>query len=154
MRTCMELLRPSMDLGTDVKHRIRLRKYECNDLVYAKQYFRNKWKWVSGTVRKRLDSVMYEIVTTEIRHLRSHINQLRSRVSDKQSSPFNVDESRSYRMLDVLLDAWGMNSNQSGASRQGNAEMNTDIARAQYTESPSLAISSSPPSSSSSSPLL
>ncbi|XP_035899336.1 uncharacterized protein K02A2.6-like [Anopheles stephensi] len=58
LRTCMELLRPTMNVSSGVKVGEPLRKYERNDLVYAKQYYRNKWKWVAGTVRKRLGSVM------------------------------------------------------------------------------------------------
>ncbi|XP_035916389.1 uncharacterized protein K02A2.6-like [Anopheles stephensi] len=153
LRTCMELLRPTMNVSSGVKVGEPLRKYERNDLVYAKQYYRNKWKWVAGTVRKRLGSVMYEIVTEENRFLRSHINQMRSRVCDerRQGRSHIPDGSKSYQMLDVLLDAWDITLNGTIESRQENAESNIEIARSRDRESSS---SASFPTSSSSSPLL
>ncbi|XP_061506862.1 uncharacterized protein K02A2.6-like [Anopheles gambiae] len=56
IRTCLELLRPPQRL--DPVSEGNPRKFKMNDLVYAKQYRRNSWRWVPGMISGRIGRVI------------------------------------------------------------------------------------------------
>ncbi|XP_058817027.1 uncharacterized protein K02A2.6-like [Topomyia yanbarensis] len=82
IRTCLELLRPPT-VRTPVApsdDHTKPRFFSRNYSVYAKLYGRNGWKWAPGTIIEKIGDVMYNVWVDDRRMLRSHINQLRSRL--------------------------------------------------------------------------
>ncbi|XP_053698915.1 uncharacterized protein K02A2.6-like [Sabethes cyaneus] len=113
IRTCLELLRPPPVRKPEPKA-IPDKQPRCfskSDLVYAKVYTRNCWKWAPGVVCQRLGDVMYNVWIENHRMLRSHINQLRSRtvtdsVPSQSANP--VSSCKQKLALDVLLEGWNL----------------------------------------------
>ena len=54
------------------------RIFAREDLVYAKLYHRNGWKWVPAVVVQKRGSVVYKLNTGQ-RMIISHMNQLKRR---------------------------------------------------------------------------
>ncbi|XP_049301295.1 uncharacterized protein K02A2.6-like [Anopheles funestus] len=110
IRTCLELIRPVP--RSEVKDNIEPhRSFVRDDLVYAKLYARNGWKWIPGRVISKCGNVMYSVMTNDQKIIRSHINQLRRRTADNTNSM----EQRLLPM-DILLDAWNLPSSSVAAS--------------------------------------
>ncbi|XP_062703621.1 uncharacterized protein K02A2.6-like [Aedes albopictus] len=83
IRTCLELLRPP-PVRTPVptsNNSKQPRSFHRDDPVYAKLHIRNGWKWVPGKIIEKIGDVMYNVWVENRRMLRSHINQLRSRMA-------------------------------------------------------------------------
>ena len=85
------------------------RSFNQNELVFAKVYCRNTWKWAPGVILEKIGGVMYNVLVDH-RVLRSHINQLRGRtVNDSPSTGTSSTNSRTPLLpLDVLLGAWDL----------------------------------------------
>ncbi|XP_058465077.1 uncharacterized protein K02A2.6-like [Malaya genurostris] len=113
IRTCLELLRPSsaiLPMTPHVQQDQQRRSFNRNELVFAKVYHRNTWKWAPGVILEKIGNVMYNVLVDR-RVLRSHINQLRCRtgtVSPNTGSLLSASSSTKLLPLDVLLDAWDL----------------------------------------------
>lgn len=112
IRTCLELLRPPPRLDPELEDvRTVPRKFKFNNLVYAKQYRRNSWRWVPGVISGCIGRVMYEVTIEQGRKIRSHINQLRTRVdgnnANEVAAKLDTTSKRSLP-LSLLYDAWNM----------------------------------------------
>ncbi|XP_055633534.1 uncharacterized protein K02A2.6-like [Toxorhynchites rutilus septentrionalis] len=121
IRTCLELLRPPpvrVPVPTD-DDRKQPRSFNRNETVYAKLYGRTGWKWAPGVVVEKIGDVMYNVWVEDRRMLRSHINQLRSRLAagaiPKQPTVHATLNQHSLP-LDILLDAWDLPSQSPGPS--------------------------------------
>ncbi|XP_062557746.1 uncharacterized protein K02A2.6-like [Armigeres subalbatus] len=155
IRTCLELLRPptkqqpSAPVQVD-PNKPNLRTFNTSDPVYVKIYSKNAWNWVPGKIVEKLGHVMYNVLTEKRRLVRSHLNQLRSRIFH-QDSGNSVSPGSKQRQLDLLLDIWDLQplnrvSNEVSASRSNSS----DVIRTPSLSPPvSPAISSDPSSSSS-----
>ena len=112
IRTCLELLRPSpapSPMSPPVAEEQR-RSFSPNELVFAKQYSRNTWKWAPGVILEKIGGVMYNVLVDD-RILRSHINQLRGRTETGSPStglPSSTNIRTPVLPLDVLLGAWDL----------------------------------------------
>ncbi|XP_062698942.1 uncharacterized protein K02A2.6-like [Aedes albopictus] len=115
IRTCLELLRPPpvrtpVPTSNDSK---KPRSFHRDDPVYAKLHVRNDWKWVPGKIVEKIGDVMYNVWVENRRMLRSHINQLRSRMatdSTPKQSAGQVTSRQHSLPLDILLGAWNLPS--------------------------------------------
>ncbi|XP_055623717.1 uncharacterized protein K02A2.6-like [Toxorhynchites rutilus septentrionalis] len=121
IRTCLELLRPPpvrVPVPTD-DDRKQPRSFNRNETVYAKLHGRTGWKWAPGVVVEKIGDVMYNVWVEDRRMLRSHINQLRSRLAagaiPKQPTVHATLNQHSLP-LDILLDAWDLPSQSPGPS--------------------------------------
>ena len=103
IRTTLELLRPPLRPSPSTytsEHKPK--KFNAGDPVYAKLYEVNKWRWVPGVINEQIGSVIFKVLTTSGRTLRSHINQLRHRYNTNNQQ----DEMESTMFFNGLLDAW------------------------------------------------
>ncbi|XP_061519181.1 uncharacterized protein K02A2.6-like [Anopheles gambiae] len=161
IRTCLELLRPPQRL--DPVSEGNPRKFKMNDLVYAKQYRRNNWRWVPGMISGRIGRVMYEVTIEQNRKIRSHVNQLQKQVDRNNTSKVTAqldNTSNTSLPLNVLLDAWNMveevhypDAYQTTSQHvEETAKDCTSSSSSSCPTSSSSSSSSSPSSSSSSSP--
>ncbi|XP_062699819.1 uncharacterized protein K02A2.6-like [Aedes albopictus] len=113
IRTCLELLRPPpvrtpVPTSNDSK---QPRSFHRDDPVYAKLHIRNGWKWVPGKIVEKIGDVMYNVWVENRRMLRSHINQLRSRMATDTTPKQSAGQvtSRQHSLpLDILLGAWNL----------------------------------------------
>ena len=65
-------------------------QFQPGDAVYMKHYSRNARQWITGTVSKRIGSLMYEIITDGHRTHRRHANQIPVRPRHQRHRyPFN-----------------------------------------------------------------
>nr|XP_029718861.1 uncharacterized protein LOC115261394 [Aedes albopictus] len=115
IRTSFELLRPPpvrtpVPTSNDSK---QPRYFHRDDPVYAKLHVRNGWKWVPGKIIEKIEDVMYNVWVENRRMLRSHINQLRSRMATDTTPMQSAGQvtSRQHSLpLDILLGAWNLSS--------------------------------------------
>ncbi|XP_041774515.1 uncharacterized protein K02A2.6-like [Anopheles merus] len=107
-RTVHHLLRPLPSRESSVNSVFP--KWRPGDLVYAKIFRGNSWSWIAGEIIRSIGTVMYEVITTEQRRLRRHVNQLRRRttVSRKQG-----ERDEDNLPLQILLKEWGLPAEQS-----------------------------------------
>ncbi|XP_062541369.1 uncharacterized protein K02A2.6-like [Armigeres subalbatus] len=88
LRTSLDLLRPptayhkiennKQDSQYNRKHGAKIINYCPKDLVWAKVYKNNRWKWEAGQVLERVGSVVYNVwLQGKNILIRSHCNQLR-----------------------------------------------------------------------------
>ncbi|XP_052896596.1 uncharacterized protein K02A2.6-like [Anopheles moucheti] len=101
IRTAMELLIPPST--PEAEPAGRACSFQRGDLVFAKWYAQNSWKWIPAKIVRALGNVMYEIETDDHRVHRRHVNQLRKRVttsSHQSSSP----AARHQLPIDLLME--------------------------------------------------
>lgn len=157
IRTSLDLLRvPAYSEPSEIQDFNRSRSFKSNDLVYAKVYANNKWRWAIGTVMERLGHVMYNVWVDNRKMIRSHINQLRSRTMARTTT--NKQVNRSSLPLSVLLDEWALSKstsipNNTTAETTGDALETNSQKILQPHKLPSLSVtgSTSPGSTSSTS---
>ncbi|XP_041787727.1 uncharacterized protein LOC121603058, partial [Anopheles merus] len=101
MRTALELLKPPPAAQAEPANLDR--RFQRGDLVYAKFYARNSWKWVPAQIIRELGSVMFEVQTNNQRVHRPHVNQLRKRDSAVGASSEDVDID--HLPFDLLTDS-------------------------------------------------
>ncbi|XP_018406503.1 PREDICTED: uncharacterized protein K02A2.6-like [Cyphomyrmex costatus] len=85
------------------QHGARDRKFNCGDLVYAKQYVGNSWKWIPGTIIEQIGNVMYNILLDSNRRqplVRCHTNQLLDRYAEGECRA----DSNARLPLDLLME--------------------------------------------------
>ena len=87
IRTSMDLLRPPATVRSDEKPNLK-RSFEKGNLVYAKIYANNKWKWLPGVVMGQIGNVMCNVWIERRRIIRSNVNQMRFRTQgDEVAKP-------------------------------------------------------------------
>ncbi|XP_049278095.1 uncharacterized protein K02A2.6-like [Anopheles funestus] len=102
IRTALELLKPPPT--PEVERERRDHRFQRNELVYAKWYTRNSWKWVPAKVNRPIGDVMYEIETNDHRTHRRHLNQLRKRTETKGPHRSNTLADSYQLPLDFLVE--------------------------------------------------
>lgn len=103
----LDLLKPSpptvqkrnqaMEDAYNKKHGAKRRSFKAGDKVYAMVYKNNKMSWNPGEIIERVGEVTYNVLVSSHRGhtlIRSHINQLRDRISEEivASHPLEVSE--------------------------------------------------------------
>ncbi|XP_062558023.1 uncharacterized protein K02A2.6-like [Armigeres subalbatus] len=115
LRTSLDLLRPptayhkiennKQDSQYNRKHGAKIINYCPKDLVWAKVYKNNRWKWEAGQVLERVESIVYNVwLQGKIILIRSHCNRLRSR-SEFDEVHTEEEQKTSLIPLDILLDS-------------------------------------------------
>nr|XP_040218444.2 uncharacterized protein K02A2.6-like [Anopheles coluzzii] len=66
IRTCLELIRP-VPKPQETNNDEQRRNFVPNDLVFAKIYSQNGWKWKPGRILRKCGNVMYCVMTGTIR---------------------------------------------------------------------------------------
>ena len=74
IRTTLELLRsPPRPSPSTYTSEHNPRKFNAGDPIYAKLNEVNKWSWVPGVIDEQIGSVIFKVLITSGRTLRSHI---------------------------------------------------------------------------------
>ncbi|XP_061512483.1 uncharacterized protein K02A2.6-like [Anopheles gambiae] len=107
-RTVHHLLRPSSSRESSANSGFP--KWRPGDLVYAKIFRGNSWSWIAGEIIRSIGTVMYEVITTEQRRLRRHVNQLRRRTTVSRKLGERDEDNLP---LQILLEEWGLPTEQS-----------------------------------------
>lgn len=156
IRTCLELLRPPAERPPPVPPPVdpkkpSMRSFNVNDLVYVKIYAKNAWSWIPGKIVEQVGQVMFNVLTEKRRLVRSHLNQLRSRVSSgfDQDPGINKPSGQKQLPLNVLLDAWNA-SPRSSSEATASTSHSSDTIRIPSLSPPCPAVESDMSSSSSS----
>ena len=114
LRTTLDLIRPPNDPTPIVNEKQNAqfnkqygavqRTFQKDDLVFAKVFTKNDWKWVPGRIIERKGDVIYNVLLdTNNRLIRSHANQLLSRHSDS-----SIDDPSTSWNLNMLFDEFEM----------------------------------------------
>lgn len=112
LRTSLDLLRaPRVNPPTKrMNDRSQPRSFLPKDAVYTKVYAKNKWSWTCGIVLERVGRVLYNVWINDSKMIRSHINQLRSRISTVNHSKNPTQHPR--LPLEILLQQCNLNNKQ------------------------------------------
>ncbi|XP_049301309.1 uncharacterized protein K02A2.6-like [Anopheles funestus] len=102
-RTIHHLLRPPA--ASEATTSNNFRTWQPGDLIYAKMFRMNSWSWAPGRIVRRVGHVIYEIVTSDQRRHRRHVNQLRRRIADPSDQ---AEPDQQQLPLHVLLDEWDL----------------------------------------------
>ncbi|XP_061519768.1 uncharacterized protein LOC133395091 [Anopheles gambiae] len=106
MRTALALLKPPPAAQAEPANLDR--RFQRGDLVYAKFYARNSWKWVPAQIIRELGSVMFEVQTNNQRVHRRHVNQLaadRDVIRDSAVGASSEDVDIDHLPFDLLTDS-------------------------------------------------
>ncbi|XP_055585498.1 uncharacterized protein K02A2.6-like [Uranotaenia lowii] len=88
------------------KHGAISKQFKPGDTVYAQVHHKNSWSWKAGVVIERIGNVNYNVQLQESQRLiRSHANQLRTRLSEEV-------ESKTESPLSIFLDGFGLQISQ------------------------------------------
>ncbi|XP_053691563.1 uncharacterized protein K02A2.6-like [Sabethes cyaneus] len=146
IRTSLELLRvpPKQTPELSEQGAADRRTFQRNDFVYAKVYKNNAWSWVPGTILEKVGNVMFNVWIQDRRLIRSHLNQLRSRLSssavrDQEAKQPSANKSLP---LDILLDAWGLRGSSSipfsSSGQESSASPEYDVTFQELSISPPM----------------
>ncbi|XP_062540738.1 uncharacterized protein K02A2.6-like [Armigeres subalbatus] len=109
IRTSLDLLRPTTIPTVVCSEETKTRRtpFKKGDLVYAKIYSSNQWRWASGVVLEPIGRVMFNVWVEDKRMVHAHLNQLRTR-SNCNNSSTKLGKRDVNLPLDILLSAWNL----------------------------------------------
>ena len=71
------------------ERRSTLRSFSEGDLVYCKDYFRNKHKWIPGVIQSKSEPLSYKVKLPDGRLFSRHVDQLNSRTESRSQEDFD-----------------------------------------------------------------